>query len=58
MSTEASKPSNATGAVLGATSHQGALPFTGLALGVPLGLGVMLLVSGLGIRRAARSRSY
>ena len=52
--TAASGNSNA-GAVLGATTQSGNLPFTGLALGVPLGLALMLLVSGLAMRRAARS---
>ena len=49
--------SKATGAVLGATAHRGTLPFTGLALALPIGLALMLLVSGLGIRRAARSQN-
>jgi hypothetical protein len=52
--TAGSGNSNA-GGVLGATTQSGNLPFTGLALGVPLGLALMLLVSGLAMRRAARS---
>ena len=47
--------SGSNGGVLGATTSSGNLPFTGLALGVPLGIALMLLISGLGIRRAARS---
>lgn len=51
----AAAPQHSTGAVLGATAHNGTLPFTGLALGLPLGLALMLLVSGLGMRHAART---
>jgi hypothetical protein len=48
---------NASG-VLAATAHRSTLPFTGLALGLPIGLALMLLVGGLGIRRAARSQTF
>lgn len=48
---------NASG-VLAATAHRSTLPFTGLALGLPIGLAFMLLVGGLGIRRAARSQTF
>jgi hypothetical protein len=46
-----------TSGVLGATARRGTLPFTGLALGLPIGLALMLLVGGLGIRRAGRSET-
>jgi hypothetical protein len=55
--TRSGRPSSMAGAALRTTVRSGRLPFTGLALGLLLGLGLMLLISGLGMRRAARPES-
>ncbi len=52
------KPAAAQGAPLAATQSAGALPFTGLQLGVYAALGLALLAGGLLLRRAGRSGTH
>lgn len=48
----------AAGAGVGAAAAEGMLPFTGIALGVYMAIGVALIVGGLVLRRTANRRLH
>jgi hypothetical protein len=48
----------AAAAGVGAAAAEGMLPFTGIALGVYMAIGIGLIVAGLLIRRTANQRLH
>jgi hypothetical protein len=48
----------ATGAGVGAAAAEGMLPFTGIALGIYMAIGIALIVAGLLLRRTANQRLH
>jgi hypothetical protein len=48
----------AVGVGVGAAAAEGMLPFTGIALGVYMAIGVALIAAGLVLRRTANQRLH
>jgi hypothetical protein len=48
----------AAGAGVGAAAAEGMLPFTGIALGIYMAIGIALIVAGLLLRRTANQRIH